>query len=187
MEGTRVASRYAKSFLDLAIEQGALEKAYADMKYIAEISKTNHEFVVFLKSPIVKPDKKQAVLKAILDGNIDKFTSAYVRMITDKKREMYLPLIAEEFINQYNAKKQILKAVVTTANGIDDSIRKQVMELVKGTGQGNNEVVLEEKINKDLIGGFIIRVGDKQIDASIARKLNNLKRGFKENPFVKEL
>ena len=72
------------------------------------------------------------------------------------------------------------------ANGIDDTTRKQVMELVKGTGSGNNEVVLEEKINKDLIGGFIIRVGDKQVDASIARKLNNLKRGFKENPFVKE-
>lgn len=187
MEGTRVASRYAKSFIDLALEQGALEKAYADMKLIAGTAKTNHEFVVFLKSPVIKTDTKQAVLKGIFEGKLDKITSAYLQLITSKKREIYLPEIAEEFINQYNEKKQILKAVVTTAGGIDDTIRKQVMELVKGTGSGNNEVVLEEKINKDLIGGFIIRVGDKQVDASIARKLNNLKRGFKENPFVKEI
>ena len=81
-------------------------------------------------------------------------------------------------------KKQILTAVITSANGIDADIRKKVMELVKGVS--SSEVVLEEKINKDLIGGFIIRVGDKQVDASIARKLSNLKRGFGENPFVKE-
>ena len=68
-------------------------------------------------------------------------------------------------------------AVVTTANGIDEATRKQILDLVKGTG--NKDVVLEEKINKDIIGGFIIRIGDKQIDASIARKLNNLKRDLK--------
>lgn len=185
MEGTRVATRYAKSFLDLALEQGSLEKAYADMKFIAEVCRTNHDFVIFLKSPIVNTDKKQAVLKAVFSGKLDKITDTYLHLIAAKKREMFLPEIAEEFLNQYNAKKQILKAVVTTANGIDDATRKQVLNLVKGTGQ--NDVILEEKINKDIIGGFIIRVGDKQIDASIARKLNNLRRSFKENPFVKEV
>ena len=93
--------------------------------------------------------------------------------------------IASEFLMQYKEKKKILTAVITTANGIDDTIRKQVMEIVKGASK--SEVVLEEKINKDVIGGFIIRVGDKQIDASIARKLNSLRRSFKENPFIKEI
>lgn len=184
MEGTRVAVRYAKSFIDLALEQGALEKAYADMKFISQLCKSSHEFLIFLKSPLVKTDKKQAVLKAVFDGKLDKVTDAYVHLIAAKKREVYLAEIAEEFLNQYNVKKQILKAVVTTASGIDDATRKKVMELVKGAS--GSEVVLEEKINKDIIGGFIIRVGDKQVDASIARKLNNLKRDFKENPFVKE-
>jgi F-type H+-transporting ATPase subunit delta len=184
MEGTRVASRYAKSFIDLALEQGILEKAYADMKFIAEVCKTNQEFVTFLKSPIINTDKKQAVLKAVFNDKLNKVTDAYVQLITAKKREMFLDQIAEEFINQYNEKKKILKAVVTTASGIDDATRKQVMNLVKGASE--SDVVLEEKIDKDIIGGFIIRVGDKQIDASIARKLSNLKRGFKENPFVKE-
>jgi F-type H+-transporting ATPase subunit delta len=184
MEGTRVASRYAKSFIDLALEQGILEKAYADMKFITEVCKTNSEFVTFLKSPIINTDKKQTVLKAVFADKLNKVTDAYIQLITAKKREMFLDQIAEEFINQYNEKKKILKAVVTTASGIDDATRKQVMNLVKGTSE--SEVILEEKIDKDIIGGFIIRVGDKQVDASIARKLSNLKRDFKENPFVKE-
>jgi F-type H+-transporting ATPase subunit delta len=183
MQGTRVAARYAKSFIDLALEQGVLEKAYDDMKMVAGVCKTNTDFINFLKSPIIKTDKKQEVLQSIFGGKVNKVTDAYIQLITAKKREIYLAEIAEEFINQYNHKKQILKAVVTTASGIDDATRKQVLSLIKGAG--NSEVVLEEKINKDIIGGFIIRVGDKQIDASIARKLNNLKRNFKESPFAK--
>jgi F-type H+-transporting ATPase subunit delta len=77
-----------------------------------------------------------------------------------------------------------LTAIVTTANGIDDVTRKKVMEIVKGVT--TSEVVLQEKIDKSIIGGFIIRVGDKQVDASIAKKINSLKRTFKENPFIKE-
>jgi F-type H+-transporting ATPase subunit delta len=184
MEGTRVAARYAKSFIDLTIQQGVLEQAYADMQYVLEVCKSNREFAIFLKSPIVKTDKKQAVLKEVFSGKLNKVTDSYIHLITDKKREIYLAEIASEFVNQYKEKKKILTAVITTAAGLDDVIRKQVMEIVKGSG--NSEVVLEEKINKDIIGGFIVRVGDKQVDASILNKLNSLKRSFTENPFIKK-
>ena len=184
MQETRVASRYAKSFIEFTIEQGVLEQAYADMKFISEVCAANHDFVSFLKSPLIKTDKKQAILKMVFEGKLNKVTDAYIQLITDKKREIYLAEIATEFLNQYKENKKILTAVITTANGVDDDIRKKVMEIVKGVS--SSEVVLEEKISKDIIGGFILRVGDKQIDASIARKLNNLKRSFKENPFIKE-
>ena len=183
MQGTRVASRYAKSFIDLTMELGLLEQAYSDMKYILEVC-DSHDFVNFLKSPIIKTDKKLAVLKEIFGAKLNKITNTYIQLITNKKREIYLAEIASEFVNQYKEKKKILTAVVTTANGIDDVIRKKVMDIVKGVN--TSDVVLEEKINKDIIGGFIIRVGDKQIDASISRKINNLKQTFKENPFIKE-
>ena len=185
MQGTRVASRYAKSFIDLTMEQGVLEQAYSDMKTIVGVCESNHDFVIFLKSPIIKTDKKQAVLAEIFKGKLNKVTDAYLQLITNKKREVYLAEIAAEFVNQYKTKKQILTAVVTTANGIDDVTRKKVMEIVKGGT--TSEVVLQEKIDKNIIGGFIIRVGDKQVDASIARKINSLKRTFKENPFIKEI
>ncbi len=184
MQGTRVASRYAKSFIDLTIEQGSMEQAYADMKTILEVCKSNPDFVTFLKSPVVKTDTKQEVLKQIFDGKLNKITSAYLQLITGKKREIYLREIATEFVNQYKENKKILTAVITTANGLDDILRAQIIDIVKG--KGNNEVVLQEIVNKDIIGGLIIRVGDKQMDASISRKLNNLKRGFAENPYIKE-
>ncbi len=184
MEGTRVASRYAKSFIDLTIELGVLEQAYADMKLISDVCKANHEFIIFLKSPIINTDKKLNVFKELFAGKLNKATDSYIKLITEKKREVFLAEIADEFINQYKKKKKILTAIVTTANGIDDTIRKKIMEIVKGDGK--SEVVLEEKIDKNIIGGFIVRVGDKQVDASIARKLNNLKQTFKENPFIKE-
>lgn len=184
MQGTRVAARYAKSFIDLTTQQGVFEQAYTDMKYILEVCKSSHDFAIFLKSPIIKTDKKQAVLKEVFGGKLNKVTDSYIQLITAKRREIYLAEIASEFINQYKEKKKILTAVITTASGLDDVIRKQVMDIVKGTG--NNEVVLEEKINKDIIGGFIVRVGDKQVDASILNKLNNLKRTFTENPYIKK-
>jgi F-type H+-transporting ATPase subunit delta len=184
MQGTRAAARYAKAFIDLTMEQGVLEQAYADMQTIVSLCKSNTDFLIFLKSPIINTDKKQAVLKEIFAGKMNKVTDAYIHLITLKKREIYLAEIAAEFINQYKEKKKILTAVVTTANGIDDVIRKKVMEIVKGVG--SSDVVLEEKIDTSIIGGFIIRVGDKQIDASISRKISNLKQTFKENPFIKE-
>lgn len=184
MQGTRVAARYAKSFIDLSAEQGVLEQAYKDMNYVADVCKANHDFVTFLKSPVIKTDKKQAVLKGIFEGKLNKVSDAYIQLITAKKREIYLSEIAIEFIRQYKERKKILTAVITTANGIDDTIRKKVMEIVKGAS--SQDVVLEERINKDIIGGFIVRVGDKQVDASIARKLSNLRQSFKENPFIKE-
>lgn len=184
MQGTRVAARYAKAFIDLTIQQGVLEVAYTDMKCIADVCKSNRDFVNFLKSPIIKTDKKQEVLMHVFAGKLNKVTETYLQLIAAKKREIYLPEIATEFVNQYKEKKNILTAVITTAYGIDDVVRKQVIDLVKGNG--SSEVVLEEKINKDIIGGFIVRVGDKQVDASILNKLNDLKRSFTENPFIKK-
>ena len=100
MEGTRVAARYAKSFIDLAIEQGSLEQAYIDMKYIADVCASTHEFVIFLKSPVIKTDKKQIVLKEIFNGKLSKVTDSYIHLITAKRREIYLAEIAHEFIEK---------------------------------------------------------------------------------------
>ena len=101
MQGTRVAARYAKSFIGLTMEQGVFEEAHKDMQYVSEVCESNKDFVIFLKSPVIKTDKKQAVLKQIFTGKLNKITDAYIQLITAKKREMYLAEIANEFINQY--------------------------------------------------------------------------------------
>lgn len=181
---SKLASRYAKSLLGLSTEQGTLEKAYADMKLINTICKENRDFAVMLKSPIIKTDKKEAILKAVFEGKINKITMEFLMVITRKKRESYIEAIAESFVNQYKESKKILTAVITTAFGLDEELRNKVLEVVKNSMK--SEVELVEKTDKNIIGGFILRVGDKQDDTSILRKIKNLNRVFSENPYIKE-
>lgn len=184
MYGTKVATRYAKSLIKLALEMGVLEKAYADMKLINSVCKESKDFALMLKSPIIKTDKKEKILKAVFQDKVNLMTMEFIQVITRKKRESYIEAIAESFVNQYKEHKKILTAVITTAFGLDDELRKKVLEVVKNAEK--SEVELLEKVDKDIIGGFIIRVGDKQDDTSIIRKIKNLNRVFNENPYIKE-
>ncbi len=176
-----VANRYATSLLQLANEKGQLETVFSDMQLVDKVCLENTEFTNFLKSPIIKMDKKVAVIKEIFAGKVSDITSGFLTILTQKRRELYMQQIAEAFIEQYKKHKNILTAVITSATGIDSAVKAKIIELVKQTAKG--EVELVEKIDKDLIGGFVLRVGDKQVDASVARKLNDLRKTFSGNTF----
>jgi F-type H+-transporting ATPase subunit delta len=174
-----VATRYAKSLLQLATEKGQLEKVYADMQLVKSICEENKEFRNFLNSPIIKTDKKVAVIKEITSGKVSEITSGFLTILTQKRRESYMSEIAKEFIAQYKQYKNIITAVITSAVGIDKTVKAKVLELVKQTTTG--EVELVEKVDASLIGGFILTIGDKQVDASVSRRLNELRKTFSVN------
>jgi F-type H+-transporting ATPase subunit delta len=179
MKGTRAAARYAKSLLDLALEKGELTKVHTDVKLILHTIKENRDLAAMLKSPVIKTDKKKAVLEAVFSKSISPVTNSFLQLLATQKREEFLELVGEEFIRKYKKHNNILTAIITTASGLDDEMRKKIYELVKK--QLNSEVELVEKVNKNLIGGFILRVGDKQNDTSILGKIRLLERTFKEN------
>lgn len=184
MKGTRAAVRYAKALKELALEQGVLEKVCDDMKLISSVCQSNHDFAVVLDSPIIKIDKKQAILKEVFNGKICKLTELFIQILAAKRRESYIEAIAIEFIKQFKEHKKILSAVVTTAYGLDEELRKKVLEVVQGSG--HSEIELVEKINDKLIGGFTLQVGDKRVDASLAKQIRKLSQSFNENPYIKE-
>ncbi len=184
MKGTRAAVRYAKALKELSLEQGILEQVNDDMNLISSVLKNSHDLVVVLNSPIIKTDKKQNILSEIFKGKIDKLTELFMQVLAAKRREYYIEAIAIEFIKQYKKHKKILTAVVTTAAGLDDVLRKKVLEIVKGSSQ--SEVELIEKINDKLIGGFTLQVGDKRVDASLSKQVRKLTMSFSENPYIKE-
>jgi F-type H+-transporting ATPase subunit delta len=169
-----VASRYAKSLLDLAVEKGQLDAVYADMLQVQSLCKECKELTLFLKSPIINSEKKVSTLKMVFDGKLNIMTSSFISLITVKHRESIIPQIASSFVELYKNHKNILTAIVTSANGLDAATKQKVLELVKT--QLNGEVELEEKIDSDIIGGFILKIGDKQIDKSVSRQLANLKK-----------
>lgn len=174
MKDTKVSTRYAQSLLDLAIEKNLLNNVYADAKLINEIVASNRDFVLMLNSPVIKTDKKLAILKEILASNVNELTMKFVNLITSKKRESILDQIFESFIALYDEYKGIQKIIVTTVNGIDDGLRKKVLELVKSTTK--NEIELVEKKDASIIGGFVLKIGDRQIDSSVVRTLKTLKK-----------
>ena len=185
MADSRVASRYVKSLLSLAVEQNALEVVHTDMQMFDQACRTNRQFANMLKNPIIKHEKKNDILVALFKGKVNPLTLGIINILTRKNREPLLPAIAHEFHNAYNEYKGIEKATVTTTATVDMKLRGEIETIVKKLSS-KKQVELVEKIDKDLIGGFILNVGDRQIDASIKSKLKTLKVKFSENPYIKE-
>jgi F-type H+-transporting ATPase subunit delta len=182
MQETRVASRYAKSLLQLAQEQNVLNYLIYDMNLFVQVCEENPAFVRTLKSPVISHDKKLTILKKLFDGKVNPITLSLFEIVTRKNREGYLPDIAKEFQHQYKELKGIVEAQVTTTFALTDEIRARVTNIVSESL--GKEVDLKEKIDKNIIGGFVLQVGDKQIDESIKSKLQKLKTKFKDSSFI---
>lgn len=174
---SKAGARYAKSLLDLSKEQNAVEEVKNDMVFFEQVVDGNSELEAILKNPIVPLDKKQGILQGIFGGKVNAITENFLKLIVNKGRAAILFDTAKQFVQQYNAIKGIVTAEVTSASELTGANRAEIMDLVKKE-LGANEVVVKEKIDPALIGGFILKVGDRQFDASIASSLTKLKQEF---------
>ena len=185
MADQRVAARYVKSLLGLAVERGVLDDVHRDMQLFARTCKENRNFVAMLRSPVIRHENKRAILKKIFTGKVNDLTMAIISIVTQKNREPILPAIAEEFHNAYNVYKGIGKAHLTTTVPPD----KELLEIMQGIARklaNKDTIELKTDVDANLIGGFVLHVGDRQIDASIRSKLRTLDLKFEENYFVKK-
>lgn len=180
----RAAVRYAKSLIELSIERNCLDAVKADMDLVHATCVDSKELVLMLESPVVRPDKKLSVLNAVFGTQFSELTNAFIKILTDKGREALLDDIAAAFEDQYLAHNNILRAVITSVDGVSDDFKAKVATMVKSAYQKDIEII-EEK-DAALIGGFVLTIGDKQVDASISRKLADLEKAFSKNTYVKE-
>ena len=185
MTDSRAASRYVKSLLQLAVEKNVLDEVHQDMLLFSKVVKESKQFELLLESPIIKHDRKRDILKAVFKGKVNDLTFAIFDILTRKNREPLLPAIARQFHTEYNEYKQIGKATVTTAVPLDEALRAEIRSLVQQLSK-KNSVDLTEKIDQAMIGGFVLDVGDRQIDASLKSKLKSLQLKFSHNPYIKE-
>lgn len=184
MAETKIARRYAKSLLGLARERNMSDKVFTDMELIAATCATSRELVTLLRNPIVQGDKKEAVIKALFGSKIDAVTNGFLTIVIRKGRESYLDGIAAEYVKIHKEEQGIVSAVVTTSTKMDENMRASILAIVKG--MKGDKVELTEKVDADLIGGFVLRVGDQQHDASVSRKLRQLKNEFDDNLYIRE-
>jgi len=174
---SKAASRYAKSLIDLSTEQNSLEEMKNDMVLFEQVVDSNSELEAILKNPIVPLDKKSGILNDIFGSKVHKITQSFLKLVVNKGRAGILFETSKQFIHQYNLIKGIVTAEVTSAIALTDDNRNEIVNLVKKE-LGANEVVVKEKVDEKLIGGFVLKVGDKQFDASVSSGLNKLKREF---------
>lgn len=183
MLNPRLAGRYAKSLLGLAIERGQLEQVYKDMQYLQAVTKINQDFVIVLRSPVINPDKKEAILGAVTKGNISELTDAFIRLLLRKGRETNLPEITGAFIDQYKTNQQIFTVKLTTATPVSDEVKREIVDKVKSESNMKN-IELTTEVDESLIGGFVLQIGDTLVDASIAYDLNAIRKQFLNNDFI---
>jgi len=186
MPNPRLASRYSKSIMDLALEKGELERVFADMQWLQQVIKESRDFANLLRSPIVKADKKEKIVDAIIGTTVTNITSLFIRLLIAKGRENNLPEIITSFVSQYKQHKNIYPVKLTTATPISESLQKAVIDQIKKTSDMQN-IELNAVVNEDLIGGFVLEAGDKFIDASVAYDLRQIARQFENNDFVYKL
>jgi F-type H+-transporting ATPase subunit delta len=182
MRESLAGNRYAKSLIALSIEKNELDVIYNDMVLISETIEHSKDLDVLLKSPVVKTDKKQEILTTIFGKNTTKLTKQFLLLISSRNREALIGDIAKAFVRQYKVIKKIVVTEITSAVKLTADQKKQILQLLTTTENSSVEII--EKINPEIIGGFIVRVDDKQIDASISRRLDDLKQNFSKNPYI---
>jgi F-type H+-transporting ATPase subunit delta len=184
MKQSRATIRYAKALLQLSIEQNTLEESYYDMALLDGICSQSKELSLLLKSPIVKTDHKLKIFDLIFKNKISKVSMSFVNIIIVKKRESLLQGIAKSFVNLYKTYNNIETATITTAIKISEELKNKVILYIKT--QTNNKVELKEVIDENIIGGAIIRMGDKQLDASISTEISELRQTFNKNLYLQD-
>ncbi|MFM2361678.1 MAG: synthase subunit delta [Bacteroidota bacterium] len=186
MQNPRLAGRYAKSLIDLAIERNQLDAAHADMQYLQAACKSSKDFVALLRSPIIKADKKDKILQAVTAGKVSDLTAGFNKLLVNKSREQFLPEIITAFIEQYNAIKGIQRVKLTTATSISDELKQSIISKIKAA-TGFEHLEVETATQPDLIGGFVLEFNNKLVDASILRDLRDIKTQFQKNIYVRNI
>ncbi|MAZ93025.1 MAG: ATP synthase F1 subunit delta [Lentimicrobiaceae bacterium] len=174
-----LSKRYAKALFDLAGEMKILDKVDADLRLVREVFSENRNLKLIIANPVIDIYKKNKILTELFSGKIEDLSMKYIQLITIKGREQFITHICEAFDDIYKEYKNILPVNVTTADKADKKIMNDISSKLEEATKMNIEIT--EKVNEEIIGGFVIDFQDYQYDASIINQLNKLKKGFSEN------
>ena len=174
MNLSKISVRYARALFSVARDQDLLDQVHANMEMLGRVSEDIPAFKSFLENPVMIPSAKKKILHDMFEGNVSKLTIDFLDLILKNNRLSFITGISRQFGNQYREYKGITSAVLTTAEEIDESTRDKIKQLVLvGT---KNEILLEGKTNNEILGGFVLQVENKQIDACVRTQLNNIKK-----------
>ena len=179
MDQSAIAVRYAKAFFATAKEKDLLETLKTDIELVFNVCNESADFILLLESPIVKTSKKAQLITAIFKGKINELTLSFLLLIAKNKREVHIPGICRNFLGLTRKDQNIKSALLTTASEINSESIKKIEELL---GEELNATIeLSTNIKPEIIGGLLLRLDDKQLDASVATQLKKIKQKLLES------
>ncbi|MGD0340574.1 MAG: ATP synthase F1 subunit delta [Bacteroidales bacterium] len=176
MNDSKISVRYSRALFESALEKKILDKIYNDMVFISGICDIP-EMKEFLNSPIIVPSKKIDIFHKIAEKNVEKITLSFIDLVVRNERESFLPAMARAFKLETKKYKGITESILTTAVKVDPGIRKQVITLIEEIFK--TKVELAEVVDKSIMGGFVLRIEDNYIDASVRSKLHKIEKQLK--------
>jgi F-type H+-transporting ATPase subunit delta len=183
MKDTRLAKRYARALLELALEKGNETKVREDMHLVSDVCESNRDFRRLLLKPGINSDKKQSIIKEIFGKIIQELSMSFLLLIASKRREVFIDEIAKNYIGIYMENKGIKTATIETVVKIDDDTKEAIIKLLAERTKNKIEVV--EVINVNLVGGFKLTFDNKQYDTSIQNEIRKLRKEFQVNIYEK--
>ena len=183
MNQSKISVRYAKALFLLATEKAVIDEIKNDIDYIKNISETVEEFKFLVDSPVVETNKKREAFEAALKGSVSQISLNFIDLVTKNKREFFINDICRNFLDLVRKSKGIESASFITAADIDNSVLTEVKSIADNYFKTNVE--LSSVIDEKIIGGYILRVGDKQFDASVNSKLKKVKQHLMNTNFEK--
>ena len=183
MKNTLLIRRYAKAFLEYAIENKMTEQGLADLELLTATLQSHRELRNILSQPFLSKEKKENIINRIFEGKISDKTLNFIKLMLDKNRHEIIPMILVPYRELYNEYKNIAEVTITTAVKIDEPTQQKLIWFVKDKINGNVQII--NKIDKNIIGGFIINYLDYQYDRSIRNELKSLQGLFDENLYIK--
>ena len=185
MKGARPALRYAKALLNLATDTGSQSEVNDNMKLIVDTIAESSDLDAMLKSPVIKAADKRKVLTALFGDKVNNVLKGLFNVLEENKRMVMLEPIAKQYAVIYDYHRSMQVAKVTTAVPLTDDLEKRILaKIVELTG---NQASIENIVNPEILGGFILRVGDVQYDASISNQFNELRREFDNSHYIPKI
>ncbi|MCX8472913.1 MAG: ATP synthase F1 subunit delta [Sediminibacterium sp.] len=180
-----IAQRYAQCLFELASDSNNLDVIFKDCTVTLALE-TNALFTTFLANPIISSEKKKIIIQETLKSVVSPKFLEFLLFLTVKKREYLMFTIAANFQNNYNLKKGRKKCQLILAENLNVDVENKISQKLKTTFQCT-ELILETKIDESIIGGFLLEFDNQQVDATIKRDLNDIKKQFHKNEFIHQI
>jgi F-type H+-transporting ATPase subunit delta len=173
-----VARVYARAILDLAEEQGAAEDLAEELLAVAGLAESNPELADFLASPLVGTETRRQAIERFFRGRASDLLVDALQVIAGKGRLGFLPAIAVSYRREHRERRGIADAQVTSAAPLSPALRERLTRAIAARTGRTTQLV--ERVDPDLLGGLVVRIGDQKIDASVSHELGKLAAALAE-------